>query len=241
MQPGPCEHALTDMRIKLVRALADESHEVVLRRNGGNLQVPLAIADCWAARMLRKLRTAATAFRLPCALFLGFLLVLASSIDVRADPSAREREIRGALVYKIARFVSWPDEESASREPMVFGIFGDADFAQLIAENVAGLKIHDRPVEVVEITGIDAAMRCHVVFIAADEPPVVREWLAVLGPSPVLTVGSQPGFLASGGIINLEAFENRIVFSVNLEASAQSGLGLDSRLLRAAHRVEGRP
>src|SRR5512145_2578437 len=48
-------------------------------------------------------------------------------------PGTRERQIRVALVYKIARFVTWPDSALDARGAFTFCHAGDSATAQVFA------------------------------------------------------------------------------------------------------------
>lgn len=170
---------------------------------------------------------------------LSVLLIAVTMATPTAHADDREQTIRGALVAKFGRFAQWPDTASGGIRAFVIGILNDPSLADLIRSKVEGQTVHGLPVSVRDLRDPAAARECHVLFISPTAPSELDLVLRVLGTAPVLTVGSQSGFLEAGGIINLVTDQDRIRFAVNLAASRRAGVELDARLLRIAQRVVG--
>ena len=58
---------------------------------------------------------------------------------------------------------------------------------------------------------------------------------------PVLTVGEGPDSLTRGGMIEFVVVEDRVRFSVNLDAANRCSVGLSSELLKVAVTVTDKP
>jgi hypothetical protein len=167
------------------------------------------------------------------------LLAICAQLTHADDAREREQLIRGALIYKFAKFVEWPAVQAGAPKTFAIGVLHDAAFAELIQRKVDGLSVHGLAVEVRSLDASSMARECRVVFIAPAPRADIEAALSALGSSPVLTVGSQPDFLEAGGMINFIVHEDTIRFVVNAAASQRAGLALDARLLKAAHAVEG--
>jgi hypothetical protein len=166
------------------------------------------------------------------------LLAICAQLTHADDAHEREQGIRGALIYKFAKFVEWPAADAGALKTFSIGVLRDPAFARLIQRKVDGLSVHGLRVEVRSLDAPNAARGCQVVFIAPGPRADIDPALSTLASAPVLTVGSQPDFLEAGGMINFIVHEDTVRFVVNLRASQRAGLALDARLLKAAHAVE---
>ena len=153
-----------------------------------------------------------------------------------ASGQTPEQLVRGALLYKFAKFVEWPTGLGAERESVKLCVLGDPAFAELISQKVSTLSIKGHPVVARSLESPADARGCHVVYLAPGAD--VRAALRAIEGLAVLTVSSQTDFLAEGGMINLVRSATSISFEINLGASKRAGLELSSRLLDVALRVD---
>jgi len=155
-------------------------------------------------------------------------LLLAHALHAAAVP---EHELKAALTYKLAKFVTWPAEreQNARFELCVLG----AHPFQSALDGIEKLTIKDRPIVVRAIEAVDAAV-CDLLFIAESESESLPELLAVLADAPVLTVSDMPGFATRGGIVELQSRDNRVGFEINAAAYRRAGLVVSSQLLQLA-------
>jgi hypothetical protein len=163
-------------------------------------------------------------------------LVVLSSSQAASEQIEREQLIRGALLYKFAKFVEWPRTLGDPSTPLTLCVLGDPDFAGLVARKVESLSVKGHPVAVRSIENPREARACHVAYYAGTDG--LQSALQALDGVAVLTVASHEGFLQMGGMINLVRSENVIQFEINLRASKKAGLELDARLLDVAIRVQ---
>ena len=63
--------------------------------------------------------------------------------------------------------------------------------------------------------------------------------LAMLAGSNALTVSNVPEFVQRGGMIQFQIVDNRVRFSVNLDAANKEKITLSSELLKVAVSVQG--
>jgi hypothetical protein len=71
-------------------------------------------------------------------------------------------------------------------------------------------------------------------YISSSEENRLREVLAALDKSAVLTVSDIPRFSQRGGMIQFVQENNKIRFEVNLASATAAGLSLSSELLKVA-------
>jgi hypothetical protein len=78
------------------------------------------------------------------------------------------------------------------------------------------------------------ALSCRVLFISSSEQSRLKEILAALDETSVLTVSDMPQFTRRGGMIQFVVEANRVRFEVNLTSAERAGLILSSQLLKVA-------
>lgn len=148
-----------------------------------------------------------------------------------------EYEVKATYLYNFSKFVEWPDTvtqaQSDSFAICVIGHdpFGPALNAIVESETIAGKRVVAR-----QIPSEDAAS-CRVVFISSSEDKRLKEVLASLGATSVLTVSDLPRFTQRGGMVQFVLEGNRIRFEVNSTAVERAGLALSSELLKVAVNV----
>ena len=110
-----------------------------------------------------------------------------------------------------------------------------------IDDLAANQSVDNLPVHVRRIPDVTQAKVCAIVFISADEGDHLREDLAILSTTEVLTVSDASDFLNRGGMIQFLLIQNHVRFAVNLNAVNHAHLVLSSELLRVASSVTGKP
>ncbi len=146
-----------------------------------------------------------------------------------------EHKVKAAIVYKLLRYISWPDPASSSdtirlcvdsNDPY-YTAFSDLDGRHVRDQKIV-LKVLPEPVVV------DA---CHIAFTSAERDRTANSLIAQAGKG-VLTVSDSSQFAEHGGMINLLVENNRVRFKINPQAAYKSDLRINSSLLRLAEVVE---
>jgi hypothetical protein len=154
--------------------------------------------------------------------------MLAHALYAAAVP---EYELKAALTYKLAKFVTWPAERELKPE-FELCVLGTHPFGSAL-DGIEKLTIKDRPIVVRAIEALDPAA-CDLLFIAESESESLPELLAALADSPVLTVSDMERFAKRGGIVELQSRDNRVGFEINVAAYRRAGLVVSSQLLQLA-------
>jgi hypothetical protein len=144
-----------------------------------------------------------------------------------------EYQVKAAYLYGFGRFVDWP-ATAAPAETFVVCVLGRDPFGHWLDEVAAGAVINDKPVSVHRISLVQESGSCRTLFVSAAEADRLAEILDALAHRPVLTVGDAPQFAQRGGMIGFSLEGNRVRFTVNLGATHNAGLELNSELLRVA-------
>ncbi len=148
-----------------------------------------------------------------------------------------EYRLKAAVIYKLARFVDWPeaafDNES---DPLDVCVLGSDPFGDQLSL-IEGREVDGRPLQVRGVgLSVDRVReeKCHVVFVSQSERRSLEQALDALEGQPVLTIGDMDRFCFRGGMVNLVADGGRLRFEINFDRAVSAGLELDSQLLDLA-------
>lgn len=144
-----------------------------------------------------------------------------------------EQQIKPAIVYNIARYVTWPSTGLNGNTEFSIAVFGHGR-AVSSWSTLHGKSLQGRKITVRRTTDIDELTNCQIVFIESSERKNVPRVLAALKEYPVLTVSEIDGFSRSGGMITLRIVNNRMEFEVNLKGARNAGLSISSNVLKLA-------
>jgi hypothetical protein len=153
-------------------------------------------------------------------------------------PEASEYLIKAGYVYNFAKLVEWPAAAVEKDQPMVIGVLGNDNFANVLTRVVDGKKIDERSFVVKRLKGTDyKTCHCHILFIGASEMARAEEIVQFQSTASLLTIAETPDFARRGGVIALTLEDNRVRFTVNIDAATQASLNISSRLLTLANIV----
>jgi hypothetical protein len=169
---------------------------------------------------------------------LACVAILATTVGHAA--TVPEHELKLALTYKVAKFVSWPAARESSGD-FALCVLGDDPFEGAL-DGVVGLSVKDRAIAVHAAASLaELAAGCDLVFVSRSEDEHLENIVAAFADVPVLTVSDTPGFAARGGIVELQARGSRIGFAINVAAYRRAGLAISSQLLELATLIETTP
>ena len=152
----------------------------------------------------------------------------------RSSPS--EYEVKAAYLYDFGKFVAWPAKVAAS-DDFPICVLGQDPFGPTFDATIAGETINGKKVVVNRITKPQDALSCRILFISASEESQLKEILATLDKTSVLTVSDISQFTRRGGMIQFVTDANRVRFEVNVTTAERAGLTLSSQLLKVAINV----
>ena len=172
-------------------------------------------------------------------LCLSALVLLFPRAGKAAEDLSEEQKIKVALVYKLGKFVYWPDSP-LQQQNKVFTIcvLGNDPLnpAFMILEN---RKIGVLPIKIEYVEqSIDIDNGCRIAFITESKRAFLKNILQRLDNRPVLTISDSHGFAESGGIIELRQEASRIGFTINLNSARRAGLEIAAPLLELSTVIE---
>ena len=166
-------------------------------------------------------------------------MMLAFAAHTRAQdlavPEASEYLIKAGYVYNFAKLVEWPSSVVEKGQPMVIGVLGNDAFATVLTRVVEGKKVDDRTFVVKRLKSTDfRTCHCHILFVGTAEPVRTEDIIQFQNTASVLTIAETPDFARKGGVVALTLEDNKVRFTVNIDAATQASLNISSRLLTLA-------
>lgn len=152
-----------------------------------------------------------------------------------------EYEVKAAFIYNFCKFVGWPERSGgASRRSFEIAVVGNEPFAVVLERKLKGKTMGGRPVVIRRVNRLVEAAEAQVAYCRTDH---LRSLSSLrrsrLRRNGVLTMGDGSEFVRAGGIISLE-IQDQLAFVVNLKASRETGLEIQSNLLGLAKEVVDR-
>ena len=175
----------------------------------------------------------------PCPLAVFVMLVFLYIPVLQAQqPRVSEYQVKATYLYNFGRFVTWPSSATAAKTD-VFSIcvLGQDPFGPILDSTVAGETLEGKSLKVKRISTPREAGGCRILFISSTEEHHLKEILATLDESCVLTVSDMPAFSRRGGMIQFVLEGDRVRFEINLTRAETAGLTLSSQLLKVATAV----
>jgi hypothetical protein len=154
------------------------------------------------------------------------------------NKQASEYGVKAAFLYNFAKFVEWPPGTLASpKSPITVCVFGTDPFGALLDDIVQGQTIDNHEIVARRTKKLEDLKACQIVFMSKSEIKRLSELLESLKGATTLLVGETLGFAEHGGTIQLYMEDNKVRFSVNLEAVQRAHLTINSNLLAMARIV----
>jgi hypothetical protein len=171
-------------------------------------------------------------------LMLG-MMVCAVLWSWRAAPAdmtvAQEYQIKAIFLFNFVQFVTWPATAfPGPHTPITIGILGNDPFGPFLEEAVRGEVIDGRSLTIKRFQVIGEVSDSQVLFVSKSEAGRLRQILAALQGTSILTVGEAEAFARQGGMINFIIVDNKVRYEINVEAAKRANLDISSKLLRLA-------
>jgi len=154
---------------------------------------------------------------------------------IAESSGASEYAIKAAIIFKIAKFVSWPEDAFSGRDEPLSVCVGRDDPIAAAMSALSGKSIHGRELSVQYFDdSLTVSGDCQVLFLSNARGKHQSALLNATSGRPILTIGENDQFISKGGIIGLEIKQNRIQFAINVSASESAGLDISAQLLQLA-------
>ena len=185
--------------------------------------------------LVRSLQAVICLLVLVSALLCGGLTGLA-----RAAPPqwASEYDLKAAFIYNLLSFVDWP--EGAVGDRIVLGVAGEGPMADTLTRLFRDRRIGKRPIEVRSVRSRAELRACNAVLFAYPDTERMRDGLAQMRDTSVLTMGDGQLFGYSGGILAFIVRDNTFRLAINPAAVERAHLKISSKLLSMSELISDR-
>jgi YfiR/HmsC-like len=193
---------------------------------------------------VRTARTTRGRASAPCLFFLCLQIPFLFSLAVfparllAQSKAPSEYELKAAFLFNFAKFIEWPPGAFLDpKSPMILCTFHDDAFGVVLDEIVRAKAINGREIVVRQMKKAEALTACQVVFVGTAENKRLPELLEGLRGSTTLFVSDIPGSAERGGGIEFYLEDNKMRFSINVDAVQRAHLSISSKLLTLARIV----
>lgn len=165
-----------------------------------------------------------------CAL-LALALVVGPVASAWPQSLPTEESMRAAMVFNFIRFSELPQRTPGERIHICISAGSKAQVDALTA--LSGRYIAGRALVVTHLPG--HVSECNVIYV--DIQP---RWRAISPQStghPTLTIGTYPGFIGDGGMIEVFFEDGSARFNINLAAGRQAGIRFLPQMLGLARNI----
>jgi hypothetical protein len=172
-------------------------------------------------------------------LFLGEVFFIASllfCIQPCAENSSIEYKIKAGYLYNFTKFITWPENESATFN---LCIVGEDPFGSII-DPIEKRTVKDKPIHLYRLHSTDDLKHCHLVYFTLPEQiQLLSGVLTISSLNQTLTVSESKKFVYEGGMIGFFLKEGNVKLHINLAAVRKGGLDVSAKLLEVAEVYEG--
>ena len=155
-----------------------------------------------------------------------------------AQQEPGEYQAKAHFLANAPGFVEWPTAAfQTPATPLLICVYGNFAFGTALAEQARGASVRGRRLDVKWIRAEQDLLACQVVFVSRSAAKNYGKVLQIVRDNGTLTIGEDPEFLKTGGMMSLEPAARGLTFDVNLDAVQQGHLKISSQLLSLARRV----
>ena len=163
------------------------------------------------------------------------LLFLNTPVVQGQQRKVSEYQVEAAYLYNFGRFVQWPPAVTAAKgEAFSICVLGQDPFGPTLDSALAGETLEGKPLKVKRISTPRDAGVCRILFISSAEENHLKQIVAALDESCILTVSDMPAFSRRGGMIQFVLDGDKVRFEINLTKAETAKLTLSSELLKVA-------
>jgi len=173
-------------------------------------------------------------FKLSSAIAAAFALLACTSFGF-AGEQATAYQVEAVYLYNFTKFVQWPARAMPVKSaPFAICILGADPFGPVLDAALGGESIQGAQIVARRIAQPQDAAGCRIVFVSSSEEHRLKEILAALSGTGVLTVSDISDFTKRGGMIQFVQTDGKVRFEVNVKNATDAGLVLSADLIEVA-------
>jgi hypothetical protein len=172
--------------------------------------------------------------------FLTAFLFFLSSLCF-AQTNQVEYKIKAGYLYNFTKFISWPDDESATFN---LCIVGKDPFGSII-NPIEKRDVKNKPIRLFRYHSISEVKHCHMIYFTESEKNTRKPKFLLPEISGInlykdtLTITDSLQFAQSEGMIAFSIKRGKVKLHINITALKKSGLEVSAKLLEVAEIYEG--
>lgn len=160
-------------------------------------------------------------------------LLLFSVASFADGHNERENRLISAFVYKVAKFITWPQiDESSEKTYFNLCVVDNASFSRSLKQAVNSRRIANLEIQVKNVGNELEIKHCHLLYFQGVTEKTVFKFIDKTKNRPILTVANTPNFIEQGGMIAFNKNQNKIALLINNKNAQKEGLIISSHLLR---------
>jgi len=169
---------------------------------------------------------------------LALLCVVCGTCLGAEKAALKEHQLKAAFIYNFTKFIEWPASGFPdTNAPFVVAVAGATPCAAELEQIARDRKVNGRELIINVVKTPEAARGAHVLFVPAAEEARLKDWLAAVRGTSVLTIGESESFLKEGGIINFMLEGEKIRFEIEMDQADVASLKVSAQLQKLARTV----
>ena len=166
-----------------------------------------------------------------CLMIVLFLTPWISHAETSLNISQKQK-VNAAAIYKFINFIEWP--ENSLNNPSLTICLQQNEQAFTPFKN---RRVQSKTLILKVISAEEAIDECNIIYMNATSNTNTRQLLSKFKHHAILTISDKPEFLQQGGMIQLDAKNNRLSFGINRIAAQQENINIAFQLLSLADTV----
>jgi hypothetical protein len=150
---------------------------------------------------------------------------------------ASEYQLKAAFLLNFGRFTEWPVTAFKSGSVLNLCVLGKDPFGEDLDKIVRNQSVQGRQIQILRLSDSTDLAQCQILYLSLSEKSRFRQILDLVSKNGVLTVSDAPGFVESGGMIQLYVEGQHVHFAINAGAAQSAGLKISSKLMQIAKAV----
>lgn len=169
------------------------------------------------------------------------LMLLSAAISTQAiaqNPSLPEYKLKVALIYKLTKFITWPEELLNQQGFFGICVLGETNFGKLL-KALEQRSVAGQPIRVFQYEQSDEIKSsCSILYISESKQGFVSSIFHNIKDKSILTLADFDRFAELGGIIEFTSRGNKIGFKINQQEAERHQIRISAPLLQLATIVE---
>lgn len=163
------------------------------------------------------------------------LFTIGFYLQIPAQGSGSEANIKAVLIYNFAKFFHWPT--GAHDDDFKIGIAGNHSIAEALRIISQKKLIKNAQTIVEEINSTDSVSKYNMVFLSIDSSISFTELLKKIENKAILVISEKEGLCQQGSSINLIKRDDKVKFEINLSALRKSGIESNTQFVKLAEKL----